>query len=77
MYKPNFSKIHHIAIIGSDYNKSRHFYVDILGLLVIRETNRPEKKDVKIDLQMNENSEIELFIKKDTPSRLSYPEARD
>ena len=30
-----FNLIHHIAIIGSDYKKSKHFYVDLLGFNVI------------------------------------------
>ena len=45
-----FSKIHHIAIIGSDYNASKAFYVDKLGFAVIRENYREERKDWKIDL---------------------------
>jgi len=38
----NLTKVHHIAIIGSDYEESCHFYVDILGFRVIRENHRPE-----------------------------------
>lgn len=70
----NLNKMHHIAIIGSDYEKSRHFYVDLLGFEVIRENYREEKKDYKIDLKFGE-SEIELFIVQDCPKRPSYPEA--
>lgn len=70
----NLSKVHHIAIIGSDYEKSRHFYVDLLGFRVIRENYREKRDDYKIDLQL-EDMEIELFIVKDCPKRLSYPEA--
>lgn len=70
-----FNKMHHIAIIGSDYQASRHFYVDLLGFKVIRENHRPEKGDSKIDLAFGE-SEIELFIKGDAPERVGYPEAR-
>ena len=76
MYQPAFNKIHHIAIIAADYEKSRHFYVDILGFSIIRENHRPEKGDIKIDLKMNEETEIELFIKSDAPKRLTYPEAK-
>ena len=68
------SKIHHIAIIGSDYQKSRHFYVDLLGFHVIRENFRVERGDYKIDLQLDD-LELELFIIPDCPKRLSYPEA--
>lgn len=68
------NKIHHIAIIGSDYQKSKHFYVDLLGFKVIRENYREDRDDYKIDLQCGD-LEIELFIIKDAPKRLSYPEA--
>ena len=76
MYQPAFNKIHHIAIIAADYEKSRQFYVDILGFSIIRENHRPEKGDIKLDLKMNEETEIELFIKSDSPKRLTYPEAK-
>lgn len=69
-----FKDIHHIAIIGSDYEKTKHFYVDLLGFKVIRENYRSDKDDYKIDLLCG-NQEIELFIKKDAPKRPNYPEA--
>lgn len=69
-----FESIHHIAIIGKDYEKSKHFYVDLLGFQVIRENYRRERDDYKIDLACGEQ-EIELFIIKDSPRRSSYPEA--
>ena len=69
------NKIHHIAIIGSDYQKSKHFYVDLLGFKIIRENYRNERDDYKIDLKCG-NFEIELFIIKNAPKRPSYPEAR-
>lgn len=69
-----FSGIHHIALIGSDYEKSRHFYVDQLGFSVIRETYRAERDDWKLDLQLD-GCELELFIMKNHPKRPSYPEA--
>ena len=72
-----FHRIHHIAIICTDYQKAMEFYVDLLGFRIIRETTREE--DVKIDLSPESMDpigyEIELFIKKDAPERLSYPEA--
>ena len=70
----NLSKVHHIAIIGSDYEKSKHFYVDLLGFKVIRENYRKARDDYKIDLQLDD-LEIELFIVKNCPKRPSYPEA--
>ena len=73
-YKSMFDTIHHIAIIGSDYEKSKHFYVDLLGFEIIRENYRKERDDYKIDLACGEQ-EIELFIIKDAPARVNYPEA--
>lgn len=70
----NLNKVHHIAIIGSDYQNSRHFYVDLLGFQVIRENYREARDDWKIDLQLND-MEIELFVMKNCPKRPSYPEA--
>ena len=67
-------KVHHIAIIGSDYEKSKKFYVDTLGFEVIRENYRPDKQDYKIDLKLG-MMELELFIVKGCPKRPSYPEA--
>lgn len=69
-----FNKIHHIAIIGTDYNKSKTFYVDTLGFEIVRENYRPNKQDYKIDLKCGD-SEIELFIVKNAPIRISNPEA--
>lgn len=70
----NLSKVHHVAIIGSDYQASRHFYVDLLGFKVIRENYREHRDDYKIDLQLDD-LELELFIVKNCPKRPSYPEA--
>ena len=70
----NLKKVHHIAIIGSNYEQSKHFYVDLLGFSIIRENYRPERDDYKIDLQLD-GIELELFIIKNCPKRPSYPEA--
>ncbi len=70
----NLQTVHHIAIIGSDYEKSKHFYVDLLGFSVIWENYRKERDDYKIDLQL-QGMELELFIIKNCPKRPSYPEA--
>lgn len=56
----NLKKVHHIAIIGSNYEQSRRFYVDLLGFSVIRENYRPERDDYKIDLQLD-GMELELL----------------
>ena len=60
----NLSKIHHIAIIVSDYEAAREFYVNKLGFPIIRENYRPERKDWKLDLRVNENTELEILQKK-------------
>ena len=70
----NLQTVHHIAIIGSDYEKSKHFYVDLLGFSAIRENYRKERDDYKIDLQL-QGMELEHFIIKKCPKRPSYPEA--
>ena len=69
------SSVHHIAIIVSDYARSRDFYVDKLGFAVLRENYRPEKKDWKLDLRVNDSTELEIFAPENPPKRPSYPEA--
>ena len=68
------TRVHHVAIIGSDYEKSRQFYVDVLGFQVLREVYREDRDDWMLNLQLDD-LEIELFIMKDHPKRPSYPEA--
>lgn len=72
--KMKLGKIHHIAIIVSDYEKSKKFYTEILGFQIIRENYREARQDYKLDLQL-EDCELELFGILDSPKRLSYPEA--
>ena len=67
--------IHHVAIIVSDYAASRAFYVDKLGFSVVRENYRPEKQDWKLDLKVNDTTELEIFAPQNPPERPSYPEA--
>lgn len=69
------NKIHHIAIICSDYEKSKHFYTHILGLEVIQEVFRTERQSYKLDLAINGNYAIELFSFPNPPERVSRPEA--
>ncbi len=69
-------KLHHIAIICSDYNKSKKFYTEILGFKVIAETHRKERNSFKLDLALNEKYVIELFSFPTPPERMSFPEAR-
>ena len=70
------NKIHHVAIICSDYEKSKDFYVNILGLTIVKETYREERNSYKLDLAVGDNYQIELFSFQGSPKRLSYPEAR-
>jgi len=67
--------IHHVAIICSDYEKSKCFYVQILGLKVIAENYRKNRDSYKLDLQLPDGSQIELFSFSTSPARPSYPEA--
>jgi glyoxylase I family protein len=67
--------IHHIAIICSDYERSKHFYTDILGLAILAEHYRKERNSYKLDLALNKQYVIELFSFPDPPKRPSRPEA--
>ena len=67
-----FENVHHIAIIGTDYIKTKEFYVDKLGFEVISEHNRPEKNDIIINVQ-NGDLVLEIFIKEDAPLRPKMP----
>lgn len=70
----NLSRIHHVAIIVSDYAVSRDFYVNKLGLPIVRENYRPERDDWKLDLQLD-GAELEIFGVKNPPKRVNRPEA--
>ena len=66
--------IHHVAIIASDYEKSKHFYTEILGLEIIAENYRSERDSYKLDLKIG-NQQIELFSFPNPPKRVDSPEA--
>lgn len=68
------NQIHHVAIITSDYEKTKEFYVNKLGFEIVRENYRPDRDDYKLDLRMGE-SELEIFCEKHPPGRLTNPEA--
>lgn len=70
-----FNKVHHIAIICSDYQKSKHFYMTILGFTLVREVYREERQSYKLDLALNGEYVIELFSFPNPPKRISKPEA--
>ncbi|MCF0040194.1 SMU1112c/YaeR family gloxylase I-like metalloprotein [Dyadobacter fanqingshengii] len=67
--------VHHIAIICSDYDKSKHFYTAILGFEIEREVFREERNSYKLDLSLNGQYIIELFSFPDPPKRPSRPES--
>lgn len=69
-----FSKLHHIAIICSNYERSKEFYTKILGFKILHELYREEKASYKLDLY-NDSLRIELFSFPNSPPRLSQPEA--
>ncbi|MBI2037614.1 MAG: VOC family protein [Candidatus Magasanikbacteria bacterium] len=69
-----FNKVHHTAIICSDYQKSKSFYTDILGGSIIKETYRAERNSYKLDISIA-GSQIELFSFPNPPTRISNPEA--
>ena len=68
--------IHHVAIICSNYQRSKDFYVNLLGMQVLAENYRAERQSFKLDLALPDGSQIELFSFPDAPPRQSYPEAR-
>ena len=69
------NSVHHIAIIASDIEAAREFYVNKLGFEIIRENYRPEREDWKMDLRVDEHTELEIFAEKNPPKRVSHPEA--
>lgn len=70
----NLKKIHHIAIIVSDYERSKKFYTETLGFKILRENFRQDRGDHKLDLELD-GCELEIFSGKNNPKRASYPEA--
>ena len=69
------NRIHHIAIICSNYEKSKDFYVYKLGLKVVAEVYRKERNSWKLDLMVGDKYQIEIFSFTDSPKRVSRPEA--
>ena len=70
------TSIHHVAIICRDYPTSKHFYHQLLGLPIIAEHYRAERQSYKLDLQLPDGSQLELFSFPAAPARLSQPEAQ-
>ena len=67
--------LHHVAIIASDYARSKHFYTEVLGLRVVAEHYRAERDSWKLDLALPDGTQIELFSFPAPPPRVSRPEA--
>lgn len=67
--------MHHVAVIASNYARSKVFYTEVLGLRVIEETYREARDSYKLDLELPDGTQIELFSFPDPPPRRSYPEA--
>lgn len=73
---PALARLHHVALIVSDYAVSRDFYTRVLGLTVIAETYRAERASWKLDLALPCGAQIELFSFPSPPPRPTQPEAR-
>jgi glyoxylase I family protein len=69
------NKIHHVAIICSDYEASKYFYTHVIGFTILAENYREERQSYKLDLALNDSNIIELFSFPDPPKRISRPEA--
>ncbi|ELV8727044.1 VOC family protein [Vibrio fluvialis] len=69
-------RIHHTAVICSDYARSKAFYTEVLGLEIVAENYRAARDSYKLDLALPDGSQIELFSFPDAPARPSYPEAQ-
>ena len=72
----NILRTHHVAIICSDYPKSKHFYTHVLGLEIVSEVYREQRHSYKLNLRLPDGVQIELFSFTNPPLRPSYPEAR-
>ena len=75
MTLPLLGGMHHVAIIASDYDRSRRFYHELLGLPILAETLRAERHSWKLDLALPDGSQLELFSFPAPPPRPSRPEA--
>ena len=74
--KPQLLGFHHIAIIASNYARSKYFYMEILGAKQLNETYRAERDSYKLDLSFPDGGQIELFSFPNPPQRVTNPEAR-
>jgi glyoxylase I family protein len=70
------SRLHHVAVICSDYARSKRFYTEVLGLTVVAETYREARQSYMLDLALPDGTQIELFTFPGAPKRPSFPEAQ-
>lgn len=75
VWRMQFHGIHHVAIITADYARSKHFYVEVLGLKVLAEHYRDARDSWKLDLALVDGTQVELFSFPNPPPRPSRPEA--
>ena len=68
--------IHHVAIMTDNYERSKNFYTEILGFIILKETFRADRNSFKLDLSINGLYQIELFSFPDTKQRASFPEQK-
>ena len=68
--------IHHVAILTDDYERSKAFYMDVLGFTALKETYREERNSYKLDLCINGHYQVELFSFPESKPRASYPEQK-
>ncbi|MCB5227348.1 VOC family protein [Alishewanella sp. 16-MA] len=76
MQPPKLNAIHHVALIVSDYPRSKAFYTEVLGLTILAENYRAARSSWKLDLQLPDGSQLELFSFPAAPARPSQPEAQ-
>ena len=71
---PGF-RVHHVAIIASDFERSKRFYTQALGRRIVREVYREDRRSYKLDLALADGTQLELFSFPDPPRRVTNPEA--
>ena len=72
----NITGIHHIAILTDDYERSKHFYTEVLDFEIVSETYREERRSYKLDLAINGQYQLEIFSFPQYKERASFPEAK-